>query len=106
MSSIYLDPNTNDIIIENGCVKSVTGCEEIVQCIRQKIMNLDIVDIFSQGVNIEGLTALIKSSILDTSGVISLVSFSSEVSKDSCNSSFLNINFVANTVCGEVRVFI
>ncbi len=105
MTTIALDEDNWDIFVSNdGCMAVVDGCEEIIQCIRQKIYTLDITSFLKNNTSPEAVTALIKSKILEVDGVISLSSFSTSVDDTNCNViKGIRVNFQAITECGIIR---
>jgi len=105
MSTIKLDNESWDIVISDGGVDTVDGCDEIIQCIKQNINDLD----FSQLVGVyrgdEIVSGLIKSSINSVSGVTSINSFSIERSDYNCGIiTGLIINFSISTTCGNITM--
>ena len=105
MTTIALNPDNWDIFVDDeGCMAVVEGCDEIIQCIKQKIYTLDITSFVKNNTNPEAVTALIKSKILEVEGVISLSSFSTSVDDTNCNViKGIRVNFQAITECGIIR---
>ena len=105
MTSIAFDESGDIYFDADGCLATLDGCDEILQCIKQNIFAINIENFIGQGINIDNLGDLIKAAVLDTDGVISLIQFS--ISSDPLSCAFvngININFQALTVCGLVSL--
>lgn len=82
-------------------MKLTTGCDTVTQAIKQNILSNDL-SIFYGDVNPEFVSGIIKSSILDVDGVISLTSFSAQRTSLSGVLGGFSIRFTANTTCGQI----
>ena len=104
MTTLALDENWDIIVDEDECLSTVNGCEEIIQCIKQNIRAIDFTPLFREG-NREVISSLIKSTILNTNGVLSINSYLEQTSDVDCGNfrNFL-ISFSATTVCGNIQV--
>ena len=105
MTTIAVDPNTNDIIIDSsGCLSVVDGCDEIIQCIKQNILSSNLFSFFPiTSANRELISATVQSAIASTNGVIAFNSFN--VTNDNFNCGIatgLRIEFSVLTSCGII----
>lgn len=95
MSSWQLDPDTNDLVVENGSPIVITGAEEVRQQLRLNLREwygewfLDVTrgvpyleEIFVKLPDPSRIDLILKRIILETPGVIELNSFEAELSSD------------------------
>ena len=106
MGTIALDPDTWDIFTDSsGCLSVADGCDEIIQCIKQNILALDLSSFFPlRSGDIRGFSSIIQSTIASTDGVISFNSFN--LLNDDLNCGILTglmIQFSILTVCGTIN---
>ena len=106
MTTIALDENWDIFASDEECLSVVTGCEEIVQGIKQNIRSIDFVPLLKDG-SFEAVSSIIKSTIINTSGVLTIDSYQETQTDVDCGN-FRNfiINFTATTVCGNIQASI
>lgn len=105
MASFYLNEN-NDIEFDGDCVRMTSGCEETIQCIKQNIYEINWDEIFPIN-DREIFSALIRSAITNTNGVLYISSFDIENVDFNCgNIDFYALKFTAVADCGTIEVSI
>ena len=106
MTTIALDENWDIFADANGCLATVSDCDEIMQCIRQNILAVDWVSQFCPiNQNIEAIEASIKSIVIGTEGVLAFTSFDTFIDNVNCKAvQGLNIQFSVLTTCGTINV--
>lgn len=105
MGTLALDPDTWDIFTDSSsCLAVANGCDEIMQCIKQNILALDLSRFFPlRNADVEGFSSIIQATIAGTDGVISFNSFQLLNDDLGCGVvSGLRIQFSALTVCGTI----
>lgn len=105
MTTIALDENWDVVVDANGCLATVDGCEEIIQCIKQNLRALDLSNFYPIRNNIDAVAAIIQSEISSVEGFIYFNSF--EVLQDSLGCGIaqgVTINFSALTTCGNINL--
>jgi len=112
MSSWQLDPDTNDLVLENGSPIVITGLKEVRQQLRLNLREwfgewfLDVTrgvpyseEIFVKLPDPSRIDTILKNIILNTAGVIELLSFSAELSAER----ELTVNFSARAQDGIIQ---
>lgn len=115
MTTIKLDPLTNDLAVENNELILITGADEVTQRLRARLkmfrgewflgVNRGVPyrqEIFVKGVSSDRIAAAIKREILTTSGVLQLLSYDQEFDGATRR---LNINFRIQASDGEIIDF-
>lgn len=104
VETIALDENWDIAFNSDGCIDTVSECDLIIQKIKQKINLIDFEPLFKQTPNTTFIASLIKTAILDVEGVLSLISFTTNIDNIGCGTvKGLRFNFSALTSCGTIR---
>lgn len=114
MKDLLLDPVTHDLVVTNYDLAMVSDADQVRQSVKMRLLTifsewfLDTrvgINYFevvcTKNPNISLIDSIMKTTIIETVGVLELLSYKSEL--DRANRS-LSITFEANTIYGNINL--